>query len=236
MGIRVNSAAASVPRLVALYDEDLYDAFEYVGLEYLQIMSVTAHRSFLTYETSAALAGHNNSLCPNMTIPEECWNDESLSDNYLIVQYTEDSLFAYHSHTFKQGAYRLSDDCEFSLDLGSASRNKNPNEEFYWAAVRKVLLRPLMYHSSQRPSSVILVGDRARDAAFRRTLNSVLEEWYQGQALPKVVDDDPEFVQVRGVAEFARRRKFLPKPKKPKASIYSFSERGVFHKNQVPIS
>lgn len=218
LGFKINSAAASLPRIPAIYDEDLYDAFEYIGLEYLQIVSSTYHRTMLTYESMAALAGHGLSVCPNVTNPSECPIDD-LQDVYYIVDYTTDSLFAYY--TIARSAYYVIETAYFDLDLGSNARRKNADERYYWDAVRRILLQPLLDHTSTPPTKIILVGEEASltNARFLKTLEAALKDYFKDGKLPELVSTDPEWVQAKGVAEFARRRPYLPKPVKPEMKV-----------------
>ncbi|ORY03133.1 hypothetical protein BCR34DRAFT_617861 [Clohesyomyces aquaticus] len=125
----ITSAAASIPRIPAVFGEDLSDSFEYVGIDYLQIMGPQSHIPLLTYESTAALAGHGLAVCPNITNMDQCSND-SLQENYYVVDYTRHSLFTYLTNA--QNVYYATETVFFDLDLGSDARNKNPREEYYW--------------------------------------------------------------------------------------------------------
>jgi hypothetical protein len=218
LGFEIVSAAASLPRIPAIYDEDLYDAFDYVGLGYLQIISATYHHTFLTYETMAALVGHGFSVCPNVTYPDSCSVDD-LQDNYYIVEYTKDSLFVYY--TLARSAYYEIETAYFDLGLGNNAQFHNPDESYYWEAVRKVLLQPLLDHTSTWPSKIILVGEEGsvNDRVFSQNLFLVLKEFF-GKDVPHVIDQDYQWVQSKGVAEFVRRRPYRPKPVKPETEVW----------------
>jgi hypothetical protein len=213
LGFDIVSASASVPRIPALYDEDLYDSFEYAGLEYLQIVSSTYHHTLLTYEASAALAGHGLSVCANVTDPSTCPIDD-LSGTYYVVDYTKSSLFAYHTQA--ASAYYIIDTVAFNFDLGSDALHDNPGESWYWDMVRKVLLQPLLEHLSTLPTKVILVGEKKSldTPGFREMLNEVLTSVFKTY-IPDILDSDPEWVQAKGVAELVRRRPYRPIPVKP---------------------
>ena len=75
-------------------------------MKYLQITGSTFGTSFLTYESMAALAGHGLAVCPNITHPDNCPYD-TLQNNYYIIDYTRQSLFAYWTmlgaHTMSSG-------------------------------------------------------------------------------------------------------------------------------------
>lgn len=59
LGAPIESAGITMPHLIALYQEDLQDAFDYVGLRYLFFPI----RYDVLYETSAAYAGYGYGLC-----------------------------------------------------------------------------------------------------------------------------------------------------------------------------
>lgn len=64
------------------------------------------------------------------------------------------------------------------------------------------------------PTKIILVGESSRDPAFRERFDDVLGEFFKDD-VPPIFDEDPIYVQAKGVAEFVRRSAYLPKPVKP---------------------
>ncbi|KAI0126776.1 hypothetical protein BJ170DRAFT_684357 [Xylariales sp. AK1849] len=216
VGFSITSAAASVPVFPAIYDEDLYDSFEYIGLEYLQMIQYSYRGPLLTYDPAAALTGHGFALCSNIEHPQECWerDDGFWHEYYYIVDYTKSSLLAYHTGTFSEGAYDIKVAQEYDLFLGSDARFDNLNEDHYWDQVRQVLLTPLLTRSYQMPTKVILVGESSDDPSFREHFDDVLEEFFK-DGVPPIFDQDPVYVQAKGAAEFVRRSAYLPKPTKP---------------------
>ncbi|KAM0811074.1 hypothetical protein AB5N19_11430 [Seiridium cardinale] len=179
VGFSITSAATSVPLFPAIYDEDLYDSFKYIGLEYLQMIqySYRAH-------------------------PQACWekDDGFWHEYYYIVDYTKSSLLAYHTGTFSEGAYDIKVAQEYNLFLGSDARFDNPNEDHYWDGVRQVLLKPLLARSYQMPTKIILVGESSDDPAFREHFDDVLEESVK-DAVPPIFDQDPVYVRAKGAAD-----------------------------------
>jgi hypothetical protein len=84
-----------VPRFPAIYDEDLYDAFEYTGLQYLQIkFNQGPWRRLLTYDTFTVMAGHNLSLCADPVEANACHDHGSMEDIdiYYLVTLTKADL------------------------------------------------------------------------------------------------------------------------------------------------
>ena len=220
LGFEITAAAASVPRIPAIYDENLYNSFEYVGLESLQITEATYHETFLTYESMAALAGHGLAVCPNITDPNTC-PIETLQDNYIVIDYTKESLFAYSTHA--RSAYYVIKSAAFDLDLGSDAQHNYPYEEHYWYAVRQILLRPFLENINNPIKNIILGGEESsiNNTGFREILNDVIEEFFLDKPVPEIIARDPEWVQAKGVAELVRRRPYLPIPVRPEMKVGS---------------
>jgi hypothetical protein len=221
--LNIKSASACVPHLPGIYDEDLYDSFEFAGMEFIQLFSTSYHGRLLVYESPAALAGHELSVCPNIEQPQKCWTDDTLVDNYYVVDYTKSSLFAYHTGTSRVGVYHTYDTVVFDLDLGLDARHNSADEEYYWEEVPKVPLKPLLEISHRPPSIIILVGDCSNDATFRNVLDGILKSWFKDN-VPRIIDTDPVYTQAKGVAELVRRSVYLPKPRKPEC-VYPTSMR-----------
>ena len=90
IGRPIESAGVATLNLVALYQEDLRDAFEYVGLRYVAFPV----RYDVLYETSAAYAGYGYGLCSHYTDRNACKHeqDEMPSDVVMAVLYTRTVL------------------------------------------------------------------------------------------------------------------------------------------------
>lgn len=206
------AAAAAVPHFPALYDRHLYDAFKHAGLQYLEIMQRGNYDdgTFLTFETSAALAGHGLSLCTNTTDREACPRpppDEhhNQDDIYYVIDYTDSSILAYHTIAISNDAYHITDYPAFNLNLSSDGRSREME-------LRHILLGPLQRMHYRVPTKAILVGNSIHDAWFRAALNETMESFFNStkKTVPEVVESDAQFVQAKGVAEFARRRRLSP--------------------------
>jgi hypothetical protein len=68
LGHSISTATAAVAHMVAIYEENIPDAFEYVGLEFVAI-DVIGGCCAMLYETPAAYAGYNSGLCTHYTDP-----------------------------------------------------------------------------------------------------------------------------------------------------------------------
>ena len=72
IGEPIESAGAATLNLVALYPEDLQDAFEYVGLRYLTFPT----RYDILYATGAAYTRYGYGLCSNYTDRIACRQEQ----------------------------------------------------------------------------------------------------------------------------------------------------------------
>lgn len=219
VGFNITSAAASVPAFPALYDEDLYDAFEYAGLEYIQLIQFSPHKQLLTWEPKAAVAGHGFGLCPNIEHPQECWKvwEGFWDDVYYIVVYTRTSLAAYHYYTFYDGVYSGVVHPRFYLGFGNdptCEPIRSPRGHRDWEQARLMMLQQLQVNDGKKPTKIILVGESANDPEFRSQLDEVFEEFFT-DGVPPIFDRDPEYIQAKGVAELVRRSAYLQKPQRP---------------------
>ena len=103
VGESIESAAVATLNLVALYQEGLQDAFEYLGVNYLKIPV----RYNTLYETSAAYAGYGFGLCSDYANRIACKQeqDDMESSAVMAVLYTRTVLAV--SLSFTKSAYNL---------------------------------------------------------------------------------------------------------------------------------
>jgi len=72
LGHEVSAIMITIPSIAALYDEDLWDAFAYSGLQYVEIYPYNNHRRI--HDTSAVYAGHSPTLvCRSMIASFFSW-------------------------------------------------------------------------------------------------------------------------------------------------------------------
>lgn len=132
LGHEISSALAATPNLVALYQEDVDDAFEYLGLKSLDDPN-PLFRMF--HETAAAAASYGIGLCHDYTDRDVC-KEESIHmpDRVLLsVLYTKDSLCVEMSvinSIYANWPYTASPP-SMDFSLGSDKIRDNPNEEYY---------------------------------------------------------------------------------------------------------
>ena len=203
----ITSAGVTTMNLVALYDEDLHDAFEYVGLEYITFpVGYVGHN--ILYETSAAYAGYGYGLCTDYkTDPEACKQEQySMTfETVMAVLYTDTVLSVSLSvirsvYALWEPPYRYLAD----FDLGYNANVEMEKPEEYWSAVELKLQQIMIeYPFYPRPSKVLLMGDRINDLEFKETLVRALGA--QMKELPEILSEGAVGVAARGVAEMAKR-------------------------------
>ena len=208
IGEPIESAGAATLNLVALYPEDLQDAFEYVGLRYLTFPV----RYDTLYETSAAYAGYGYGLCSDYTDRITCKQEQvdMPSDVVMAVLYTRTALTV--SLSVMKSAYYLYEPLDRHLSdfsLGYDARSLSTDEEDYWDAVRAKLEQIMIKNPYyERPAEVLLMGDCVCDEKFQRTLQEALGN--QMAQLPDILIEDPENVAAKGAAELAKRVSYDP--------------------------
>lgn len=77
----IESAAMAVPNLIALYQEDLQDALEYVGLRYLPL----SVKYDVLYETSAAYARYGFGLCSDFEDRTACKKEQQNMPSEVVM-------------------------------------------------------------------------------------------------------------------------------------------------------
>ncbi len=208
----ITSAGVTTMNLVALYDEDLHDAFEHVGLEYITFpVGYVGHN--ILYETSAAYAGYGYGLCTDYkTNPKACDQEQRdmADESVMAVVYTDTVLSVSLSVLRSADAlweppYRYLAD----FDLGYKSISEM-DPEAYWGAVGLRLQQTMIENPGYgRPSKVLLMGDRADGSEFRDTLGKALRA--QMEEVPEILGEGAVGVAARGVAEMAKREGYRDK-------------------------
>ena len=161
--------------LLALYYEDLHNAFEYVGLTYFPFSSLSYH---ILYETIAAYAGYGNGLCSNYTDSDVCKHeqDDMPPEVRMAVLFTSNVLTV--SLSIMESAYYLFEPDYRHLvnfTLGYNARNLEGPDEEYWDAVG-LKLEQIMAENPyyERPAKVLLMDDYVKDETFQRVLRKAL--------------------------------------------------------------
>jgi hypothetical protein len=211
LGIKINliPLVAVTPTLIALYEEDIVDAFNYTRLELASIYSSGRDVT----ETSAAFAGYGQGLCSTYTDLKGCKSElyTMPSEDVLSILYTRGALRTVYAPMHSAYLmFRLQIGWTQDWDLGFDARN----EDRYWKRVGDALQywkRTLP--GSKGPVKVLLLGDSAGDKTFR----SVLEESLRGTMaeMPVIFEEGSEFVAARGAAELARRSIYMTQNSSP---------------------
>ncbi|KAF2110765.1 hypothetical protein BDV96DRAFT_583691 [Lophiotrema nucula] len=213
--VDIKDAAASVTHLCAIYDEDLYDAFEYAGLSYIQIMNDTYHRTLLTYESSAALAGWGLGFGPFE------YQAEALDHNaYFIIDFTNNSLAVYYT---RGSVYLVQEYFNISFTLG-LSNLQTTDDSVYWETVKITLLKVLVNQRVHKPWTAILTGESVTDSRFRNVFDEVVRAWWKEEETgPRIFEGDEVYVQAKGVADLVRRQKSgeRERPERPRMQVMS---------------
>ena len=197
--------AASFPNLVALYEEDVVDAFEWAGLKHQEF-----YLSHPLRAVSGQYAAYGFGLCSDYKEKETCREEEKKLPlgRTVNIQFTKDALIVevptlrlaerpimYWAHTF------------IDFELGYNSRNSSQ----FWESVRariedhfrKNLHADDWNEFSDIPSKVFVVGDKSvHDENFRSVVNEACF-WKRGEL--EFFDDDVIFKTAKGTAEIMRR-------------------------------
>lgn len=215
----ITAASASMPGHTATapyiqpVDRLFRDAFAAVGIEYLQIIKHSYQGEPVIGPEYAILAGHNLGLCQpynsnqscvrNSTLPTEAYYLVGYYSNELEVTATAETTLAYVLHAYPFVNYHL----------GAQARHRNPDEQYYWEAVREFLSLTLAEYR-RVPTKVILYGDQSHEPRLRDIMMAVLEKFFTEEEMPEWIDDglDPTFAGAFGAAEFALRKPYWLPP------------------------
>lgn len=202
----IKSGAVTTMNLVALYDEDILDAFEFAGLEYIAFpVGSVGHN--LVYETSAAFAGYGFGLCADYkTSIEQCKQEQyNMTDETVMAVLYTDNVLTISLSVVKSAYYLWEPQYRYrtNFDLGY----DNINEQGYWDKVEAELKQLMIQNPNyRRPSKVLLIGDRTDDRGFEMKLRAALaEETYKR---PVVLGKEAAGVAAKGVAEMAKRKSY----------------------------
>ncbi|KAI4654844.1 uncharacterized protein J4E78_007021 [Alternaria triticimaculans] len=194
------SALISFPALPGLYQEDIRDAADYVGLAKLGPWLEASH----PHEDVAAYAGNGLGLCKEYHNEEKCREEGKnfTSRHTLLVEHTESALLLHHNILREpiETSY-LYMDLATSFDLGSAHE---PDELDIQDFVLSFLYHQYYYPTPHLPDSitVMMTGspESLSDGKARRVTKRVIEAL---GAKAVMVEENPSFKAARGAAELA---------------------------------
>jgi hypothetical protein len=193
---------AVTPSLIALYEEDLVDAFEYASLQLFKIYM----SGIYVHETSAAYAGYDLGLCSGYTNPGTCKSEihNMPMEDVLSILYTRSGLRVIYTtvlsaYWFSSLGIRFYADWNLGLDAR--------NEEDYWKRVSDTIQQGRReWPGFAPPPKVLLLGDSTGDPIFRGVLEEIVQGWGNTS---EIFGDDSEFVATKGAAELAKRSVYV---------------------------
>ncbi|KAI4649321.1 hypothetical protein J4E93_003637 [Alternaria ventricosa] len=196
------SALISFPALPGLYQEDIRDAADYVGLAKLGPWLEATH----PHEDVAAYAGNGLGLCKDYHNEEKCREEGKnfTSRHTLLVEHTESALLLHHNILREpiETSY-LYMDLATSFDLGSGGE---PDELDIQDFVLSFLYHQYYYPTPHPPDSitVMMTGspESLSDGKARRVTKRVIEAL---GAKAEMLEENPSFKAARGAAELAWR-------------------------------
>jgi hypothetical protein len=176
IGEPVTAAAISILHLVALYCEDLVDAFEYLSVAYLEFYSFW---NFIPIpSTVAAFVVNGQGLCQDYRNVTQCKEEElQMPARYaLSVSYTDTALTTSSAYVYTGYGGEEIPTWE-DLQLGYNVRHR----EGYWEAVRTMLSAPILKSVIHKNTSIVLVfGDATEEPSFRSVLEGVIDDVIRG--------------------------------------------------------
>ncbi|KAK2813713.1 hypothetical protein FQN50_000111 [Emmonsiellopsis sp. PD_5] len=196
------SAVISYPSIVGLYDEDISDAAEFLG-----VRAMKGNHLYQPREIVAAYAGHSMGLCENYKNKDKCI-DEGLqlpSRHTLLVEYTEDALLLQGDVLREAIDFADADiDADASFILGS----NNSQSEGHAQRVKDFVLQFLRnrYLSEGPPGLILLIMvGRPGSVGDETVQNAILDAIWQLGSKANIITSMPGYVAARGAAEFAWR-------------------------------
>ncbi|KAL8777278.1 MAG: hypothetical protein Q9213_007932 [Squamulea squamosa] len=204
----IASAGITTMHLAALYPEDLRDACEYLGLQYLPVPL----RYQLLYETAAAYAGYGYELCHDFRDRDARKEyQDHLDQEVVMAVLLTPAVLTVTLSLIKSAYYLWEPDnrhiSNFSLGFASVLRQRDEND--YWLAVKSQLEAIMAeYPYYPRPTRVMLMGNCVDNPRFSQTLKEALSD--QMTSLPIILGRESEFVAAKGAAELTKRLPWDP--------------------------
>jgi hypothetical protein len=215
LGHEIKHVVTTRPELRALYHEDMEDALEYAGLEYVEVCRGCP----VQFELWSAYAGNGLGLCQNFTDIDEC-HKEMISMPFVKVLslfYTRNGLQVHEGRLssaynwFKCADLRW-DTYTVDFSVGSDSIPAAERAEEYWNKIRTQIWTVIQRQRPDPIDKVILQGESALNERFVREVYDLLRRDGSDDAV--VYSDYPTFVAAKGAAEHGYRSLSLCGPEK----------------------
>ena len=130
-----------------------------------------------------------------------------MNENVLSVSYTRGLLTSTWASEGMWFSYPAPEGPVVAdLNLGWDKRDENPNEEYYWAAVRDAIITPVVEanrYICRETNKVLLHGEYASDERFQNVLREAVEGVLPNK--PEIFARHPVYSSARGAAEMAKR-------------------------------
>lgn len=198
----ITAASISIPRLAALYYEDIADTFEYLSLNNVVFFPFETQP---IHATNAVYAGHGRGFCDDYRNVTACNHEESFMPlvYILAISYTNNSLTA--SQARFGAASRVEESPAITnLSLGYSSR-PDGSDDIYWEQVRDVISAAILTSTAERNVTKVMVwGEAARQPKFREVLDEVVDNVLAYRD-PETIAGNSVFSGAEGAAEFAKR-------------------------------
>lgn len=198
---KVTSAVVGIPHIPALYEEDVADAVEYVGMEYFTVKNWFRP---MIWETAIGYAGYAQGLCSNYKDISACHEEQSRMPNepILAVSYTANALtmawpLMHTAFGLWEPTYRM----KIKVDLGSDNKT-SLGEDYYWRSVRYEFHELFSRLRTSKPEAVIVMGDQADDEMFQKVIDEAAAGFGTN---PNIFKNDSTFAAAKGAAEFMKR-------------------------------
>jgi hypothetical protein len=205
IGEPIYIAKASIPDFAyAIYGEDIYEAFDYLQLSYLQIRPWAGWRPM--YSSDGAYAAYDTRICSNYTEPSPCEGQSSRRPDLdpfegipyiLIVSYTRTELEA----RIEWGSYPIIEGPgSHNSTLGHDGLQVAPDEDAYWEGIRRTIRGSREWRLHENVTQLLVTGDAARTPKFRQVLKEETDLMFEEEL--EIFDEHPVFAGARGVAIF----------------------------------
>lgn len=209
--ITIKLATVAISHLVALYQDDLTNSFEYNGLEYTV---PDRYYNPVFWEIFAANASYGFGLCKHPEDPEACEDElkKMPTDTILAIHYSYDALLT-SLLIVEAGFYIWEPDYRHQEDFTLGFKNiENIGENDYWDSVKSHIVRCIRGPPGMNfktPVRVVLHGNMVGEKKFVKVLKEALVNVMgeDGANLP-IIATDPELVAAKGAAELMRRSYF----------------------------
>lgn len=191
-----------IPNAIALYDEDICDAMDYVGIRCLTGHNVN-HQS---HGLQAAYAGYGLGLCEKYADYEACVEEEQQMPQRQVfaIDFTQNSL-SVDMRSMTDTMYVFNPQrSRIDWEAGLASLQHYTDPEAYWDRVRAIVLElPLTKYEKHDITTVLLLGESALNDVFLAVVHEVLGAVQTSK--PEIFVADPVYVAAKGAAELAKR-------------------------------